>query len=558
MILRELFVLTCPEAQGGDGAGSPGTIVASGSGFLVQGSHDYALPGTYTAQVTVAQTGGPSLAITSVVNVIAPALAVTPVELPAMLGTQYTNALVATFTDPNSGATAGTFSAIINWGDGTAPTSGTVVGSAGMFQVLGSHDYASAGLLPLSVEIFRNDPVPVGIGLGMVFAGDAQQPAISGPSVVPSNTAYWYVVTLPKGLKAADLKKQTWSTSDGNVATLDKAYRFTEGDTLVGIAGVFDFKGTKAPGTATLTVTYDIGTGQKKLSFKVDVVQVIVSPLPKPAFRAKASVPTGQQWIFTTKNKNLPLVSQHRPGSAIDQFKTIDNPNYRQPGNTEASLAVSSRTNDDAPSAYAITNQVVTLQVPDKRYDDLRYIQVGYIQTTFGYGGLADYQGNKARVWANYVKNLDAPDWYGSTKGNPMWPWYDPVSGRDANFEEFGGTVLNTGKLTLADSPTNVLPSTYFQEPNSATTLLDLTEIENFTVNLAVALKGQKDADATFYSVATTDWFLDWGYNKGKASAVIGGSIAWALNNRVSYINVNVVPAYYYYRFPYETWDAAP
>jgi hypothetical protein len=60
--------------------------------------------------------------------------------------------IVATFTDPDSSATASEYSATIEWGDG-ASSSGTVSGGSGSFSVSGSHTYADEGSYPIKVVI---------------------------------------------------------------------------------------------------------------------------------------------------------------------------------------------------------------------------------------------------------------------------------------------------------------------------------------------------------------------------------------------------------------------
>jgi VCBS repeat-containing protein len=61
--------------------------------------------------------------------------------------------VVATFTDANPGATLADFTATINWGDGTAPTAGTVTETNGVFSVAGSHTYADEGQFTVSTAI---------------------------------------------------------------------------------------------------------------------------------------------------------------------------------------------------------------------------------------------------------------------------------------------------------------------------------------------------------------------------------------------------------------------
>ncbi len=60
---------------------------------------------------------------------------------------------VATFTDTNTGDTAGNFTASINWGDGSPTTTGTVSGANGSFSIAGGHTYADEGSDPLTVTI---------------------------------------------------------------------------------------------------------------------------------------------------------------------------------------------------------------------------------------------------------------------------------------------------------------------------------------------------------------------------------------------------------------------
>src|SRR5437879_3925374 len=66
---------------------------------------------------------------------------------------------VATFTDPaNPGAAPGSFSAAVNWGDGTGTdtTTPTVALVGGQLTVSGSHTYAAAGNDTLTVTVTDN------------------------------------------------------------------------------------------------------------------------------------------------------------------------------------------------------------------------------------------------------------------------------------------------------------------------------------------------------------------------------------------------------------------
>jgi hypothetical protein len=63
------------------------------------------------------------------------------------------NGQVATFTDPDTSATASEYAATIDWGDGTPTTAGTISGSGGAFTVSGSHVYADEGSKTVTVTI---------------------------------------------------------------------------------------------------------------------------------------------------------------------------------------------------------------------------------------------------------------------------------------------------------------------------------------------------------------------------------------------------------------------
>ena len=65
------------------------------------------------------------------------------------------NAIVASVSDPNSGDTPANLSAIINWGDGSPASAGTITGGNGTFNVAGSHTYAAGGSYTVTVTVTR-------------------------------------------------------------------------------------------------------------------------------------------------------------------------------------------------------------------------------------------------------------------------------------------------------------------------------------------------------------------------------------------------------------------
>ncbi len=109
----------------GDGSSTAGVISGGNGVFSVIGSHTYGIQHYYNVTVTITDVGGSQAIVQEVQGVVK----VAPVT-------------VATFMDQNLNDQASDFSATIDWGDGTAPTGGTVDGGGGYFTVTGMHTYS--------------------------------------------------------------------------------------------------------------------------------------------------------------------------------------------------------------------------------------------------------------------------------------------------------------------------------------------------------------------------------------------------------------------------------
>jgi hypothetical protein len=154
----------------GDGLNStltsvpPAVITASGSPagvvFSITGSHTYAEEGNYQVTVTADDKGGSTTiasgeatvadAPLSSLDLIQPDITTdeaTVFPIP-QFGTPIYNGPVAIFSDANPGATTADYTATIDWGDGTPPSTGTIVALQGVatFEVTGSHTYATSGV----------------------------------------------------------------------------------------------------------------------------------------------------------------------------------------------------------------------------------------------------------------------------------------------------------------------------------------------------------------------------------------------------------------------------
>jgi uncharacterized protein (DUF2141 family) len=80
-------------------------------------------------------------------------LSATGVNVTVAHGIAATNVTVATFTDADPNGTAGQFTATITWGDGTAPSAGTITASGSTFTVAGTHTFVAPGRYTVSAAI---------------------------------------------------------------------------------------------------------------------------------------------------------------------------------------------------------------------------------------------------------------------------------------------------------------------------------------------------------------------------------------------------------------------
>jgi hypothetical protein len=129
------------------------SIVFRGNRFDVMAGHTYQHfgSGTYPVTVTISDEPNPlvvtaSTVASSTVTLTDAALNALPQPFNVTEGQTY-NSLVATFSSANIFAAASDFATpTINWGDGSAPTFGTITAlGGGRFGVAGSHAYAEEG-----------------------------------------------------------------------------------------------------------------------------------------------------------------------------------------------------------------------------------------------------------------------------------------------------------------------------------------------------------------------------------------------------------------------------
>jgi hypothetical protein len=130
----------------GDGKSSAGTVVASGNGgFLVLGNHAYSEEGTETVTVSVSDKSSHTVTSTATAQVADAPLVATGVNIPVQQSLTVSNLQIASVTDTGGAEAAASYTATIDWGDGTTTSTGTVSVSGNTISVAGSHTYAMAG-----------------------------------------------------------------------------------------------------------------------------------------------------------------------------------------------------------------------------------------------------------------------------------------------------------------------------------------------------------------------------------------------------------------------------
>ncbi|HET6880071.1 MAG TPA: TIGR03118 family protein [Pirellulales bacterium] len=144
------------EVDWGDGtAPSAGAVTAAPGGvFVVTGLHTYAEEtSTHSVTVNIVDRGGSATSVTSQAKVADAPLTAAKVTFAPTEGIAFSG-VVATFTDADPAGVLSDYSAAIDWGDGSASTSGTVsMGAGGGFEVTGAHTYAEKSNKTVTVTI---------------------------------------------------------------------------------------------------------------------------------------------------------------------------------------------------------------------------------------------------------------------------------------------------------------------------------------------------------------------------------------------------------------------
>ncbi len=260
----------------GDGTTDAGTVIADASNpsvFFVIGSHTYVDDGAFTVTTTVRDTGGtstttvggvtttitfapesPPVTFTAAATVGDARIVATGAAVSAAAGQSITP-LVATFTTGDPNATVADFTAVIDWGDGTPTSAGTItqVGASPdgiVFRVTGTHTFNSSGVFPITTTITSNGG-SVAIASGAATVVGTSLTGTFVPFAATENVAFSGVVanfTDPGGFAGFGAYRATIDWGDGTPQS----------------AGLLNFQiPIDTPGPAGITVsgnhTYDEG-----------------------------------------------------------------------------------------------------------------------------------------------------------------------------------------------------------------------------------------------------------------------------------------------------------
>jgi hypothetical protein len=130
---------------------------ANGVEWTINAAHTYTEEGTFAYTVTVTSSDGAATIVSGSADIADASLTPgAPVALTPNTGVALPGGtVVATFTDANTFATTADYTAQVDWGDGSSPSTGVVVATAtpGVFDVETGHAYADRGTYSTYVTV---------------------------------------------------------------------------------------------------------------------------------------------------------------------------------------------------------------------------------------------------------------------------------------------------------------------------------------------------------------------------------------------------------------------
>ncbi|HEY3018792.1 MAG TPA: hypothetical protein VGJ32_01300 [Solirubrobacteraceae bacterium] len=132
---------------------NPGAVPGECS-YAARGTHTYERAGVYDVSATICPAGGAcsTTPIPGTATIREADFRGEAHPLTATAGTAFSG-LVAELKDDNRFSHSGDFAATVDWGDGTAPSAGTIAGDAGNFTIDAGHTYAAPGGYRIAVSV---------------------------------------------------------------------------------------------------------------------------------------------------------------------------------------------------------------------------------------------------------------------------------------------------------------------------------------------------------------------------------------------------------------------
>jgi hypothetical protein len=248
------------------GDGTPATAdsaITGPSPFTVFGVHTYTKAGSFTVTVTVTETASLASISATATATVSGLTSATGDNFSVVQGMPF-NGAVATFTDSDSTETAASYSATIDWGDGTPATADSAITGPSPFTVFGVHTYAHEGSFTVTVTITETSSLA---SISATATATVSDVLTGSPLVFPAFAKIPFT-----GEVATFTDTETTNTAADFVAVIHWGDGSMSPGTIAGGGGAFTVSGShtyansgsfpvsvtlteNAPGTATATVT---------------------------------------------------------------------------------------------------------------------------------------------------------------------------------------------------------------------------------------------------------------------------------------------------------------
>ena len=355
----------------GDGSPTSAAVVSGAANpfnYTFNGNHTYTTPGQFNVTVSVTDKDGSTGTSAAFVVGVGNPVVGTPVVSPTSTseGSSTAFSVNGTFNDPLNSAEI-PFSAVVDWGDGSATDVAIVSGVANPFGYAfnGNHTYAQSGSFNVTVSVTNKDG-RTGVSAATVVSVANVAPTVSTPVVSPTSTN--------EGASTPFTVNGTFTDPAG---ALDQAYTAVVkwGDTTTSTAVVsgsgnpfsYSFSGNHTyaqNGTYNVTVSVTDKDGGTGTSAVTTVTVANVAPTVSTPVVAPTSTNEGASTPFTVSGTFTD------PANALDQaYTAVVNWGDGTPSNTAVVSGASNPFNYSfiGNHTYAQSGSYnVTISVTDK------------------------------------------------------------------------------------------------------------------------------------------------------------------------------------------------